>query len=229
MMLFHLHQGVDLMDRTNKRMNQSQDRFLFFVVVMSLALGACAQPTQATRQAIATDATLYAKDLTGVPNVNQLEIRFSSGTRSSLSLGYDRDAAHAKLAADAAQPAAAVIGEGDIEGYGWERQAIVLTKPATERLMAELAAKEPWDLQQRAFEVTLGGAFVYGGIFLDPVSAMAIAYPVAYLERTEGRLVLVLRPEQRVSGAYDGIGADWNGIKSPAIRERLSQIGKLVP
>lgn len=164
--------------------------------------------------------------------MNEFQLRVSRSTWDSLRLGYDLGPAREKLLADATLAPAAVIGEADIEGYHWSRQILTLTMAASARLMAELGAKPDarpdTTLDHRAFAVTVGGSFIYGGVFLFIGSPMALAFPVINPESAGGRIVFVARPAQSVIGDYSSAGQDWNGIRNDAIRLRFKGLGKLI-
>ncbi|HMK64343.1 MAG TPA: hypothetical protein VK564_01030, partial [Thermodesulfobacteriota bacterium] len=102
-----------------------------------------------------------------------------------------------------------VLETKDIASYLWFRQAIALTDQATQRLLGVLPAKEElrpyirgmanWKekegygnplempLYAKGFLVKVSGRVLYGGIFLDPLSQMAIHYPVIRVGLEKGR------------------------------------------
>ena len=103
----------------------------------------------------------------------------------------------------------------EIEAYDWDRQLITLTPGATDALLGNAEAQRApeevsalIDLKRRAgwgnrvessvanrcFVVRTRGEFVYGGIFLEPLSQMGIAFPVARAASANGRARIALLP-----------------------------------
>jgi hypothetical protein len=104
----------------------------------------------------------------------------------------------------------------DVEEYRWSTETLVLTSSATSRLVAALSRtsarqegieklnglKESLGdhnllshaLYVRPFVVLLGQERVYGGIFLDGESQMAIDFPVARVRLEDKRAVLHFLP-----------------------------------
>lgn len=117
-----------------------------------------------------------------------------------LKLGYDYEQAFPRLKSSAAGNVLCTIGEGEIESYDWKRQTITLTAGATDGLVKALSSGKgvkpeiealndlkkkagmsnalELSLYTRGFLVTSNGKALYGGIFLDAMSQMAINYPV---------------------------------------------------
>ncbi len=117
-----------------------------------------------------------------------------------LHLGYEYAEALARLQAALPTDALVSLGTDDVESYRWGKQSITITPEGTERLFQSLeglqgpegpvkALKEMkealgWgdrlehELHGKGFLVLLDGKPLYGGIFLDAVSQMAIDYPV---------------------------------------------------
>lgn len=109
-----------------------------------------------------------------------------------------------------------VISLNEIERYNWDKQTITLTEDATSALaqslegageltegaekLKSLKKSLGWGnplqsaLYTRIFLVELNGKFLYGGIFLDAVSQMAINYPVARIMLDDGKAVIALIP-----------------------------------
>lgn len=73
-----------------------------------------------------------------------------------------------------------------------ERTGAAADFAAGERKLKELIDSLGWSsdiemkLRIRAFQVRVDGAFLYGGLFLDPTSQMAISYPVARVDPESG-------------------------------------------
>ncbi len=104
----------------------------------------------------------------------------------------------------------------DIDEWDWATQAITLSDAATARLLAALPADEElsddvrhmkamheqlgWGnpiglrLQARGFLVSLQGAALYGGVFLEAVSERSVAMPVLRSSIVNGRAVLRVLP-----------------------------------
>jgi hypothetical protein len=109
-----------------------------------------------------------------------------------------------------------VITLDDIETYDWIWQTITLTEEATTNLLVALtSSQEPGDgiqalndlkaslgwgnpleraLYTQAFVVMLDDKLLYGGIFLDAISQMAIDYPVIRSEIKDDRVVFHIMP-----------------------------------
>ena len=183
-------------------------------ILITLALGACAQtPT------------------VPAPAGQPFSIIVLAGSWDSLQLGYAADPAYAKLRTQMGGPRAATIAEADIQSYHWARQMLTLTQAATARLLTELAVSASPDAEfafdHRAFIVATGADFVYGGVFLRPISPMGIAYPVIAADDAGGQIVLTLRPRQGFVNGDPGRIADWGPIQNEAIRARFRALGKL--
>ncbi|MBI5536293.1 MAG: hypothetical protein HY898_26460 [Deltaproteobacteria bacterium] len=104
----------------------------------------------------------------------------------------------------------------DLEAYTWNTSTLVFTRSATERWIEAVAQanerkgglaklnrlKESLGmgsaleraLYLRAFVVMVGQERIYGGVFLDAPSQMAIGFPVARVEIEQGRGVLHFLP-----------------------------------
>lgn len=134
-----------------------------------------------------------------------------------MNLGYDYDQAFPRLKSSAAGNVLYTIGEGEIESYDWKRQVITLTAGATDGLVKALAGdgkgvepgiKALGDLKKKAgmsnalelslytrgFLVMSSGEALYGGIFLDAMSQMAINYPVIRVGTDGDRAFLAILP-----------------------------------
>ncbi|MBZ0317205.1 MAG: hypothetical protein K8L91_12355 [Anaerolineae bacterium] len=131
-----------------------------------------------------------------------------------LQLGYRYITAQPNLnAADKSNPLF-VIGLNEIESYDWTWQAITLTPDATTRLIDVLPLSDKdgvrslitlkeslgWGnplenaLYIHPFVVMVNDEMLYGGIFLDPISQMAIDFPVIRITLVNGQAVLYLLP-----------------------------------
>lgn len=147
---------------------------------------------------------------------------------NELQLGYAAAPAQTTLfALDTGDPLF-VVSLSQIAAYDWEQQTITLTSEASTALAQALAdaggatadvqaltdfyASLGWGsavsraLYTRAFVVLVEGEPVYGGIFLDAVSQMAIDYPVARVSRVGDQLVLALLPIHIPFAEVDPVG-----------------------
>jgi hypothetical protein len=112
---------------------------------------------------------------------------------------------------------------------------ITLLPGPSEELVGRLAGNDrrrprPEEaLGLRGFVVVLDGRPVYGGIFMQPFSAMGISFPVIYPRSADGRLTFSLRPAHEVSGDHASYEPLWRGIKDPRIREVFASAGRLAP
>jgi hypothetical protein len=178
-----------------------------------------------------------------------------------MNLGYDYDRAFLRLKSSAPGNVLYTIGAGKIDSYDWKRQAITLTAGATDALTHALAGDkgvEPGiealgDLKKKAgmsnalelslytrgFLVTSSGEALYGGIFLDAMSQMAINYPVIRVGIDGDRAVLAILPihipfmtrDPAAAGTLesDGVVAkeaaeDWNQVPRQV---KTGLVGKL--
>jgi hypothetical protein len=184
-------------------------------LLIMVAVGACAQTPAAP-----------------APAGGAFAIILPEGSWDSLQLGYSLEPAYAKLRGLAGGKRAATISEADIETYHWSRQTLTLTASASTRLLKDLASPvspaAEFAFDHRVFIVTLGTEFVYGGVFLRPISPMGIAYAVIAADDTSGRIVLTIRPRQGFLNGDPGRITDWGPTKNEAIRERFRALGKLI-
>ena len=166
-----------------------------------------------------------------IPSGQPFSIIVLEGSWDSLQLGFAADPAYAKLRTQIGSPRAATIAEADILSYQWARQTLTLTQAATARLLKELAVSASPDAEfafdHRAFIVATGADFVYGGVFLRPISPMGIAYPVIAADGASGQIVMTVRPRQGFVNGDPGRIADWGPIQNEAIRARFRALGKL--
>ena len=148
---------------------------------------------------------------------------------NELQLGYAAAPAQTALFALDTQDPLFVVSLPEIAAYDWERQAVTLTPTASTALAQALAddggaradvkaltdfyANLGWGsavsraLYTRAFVVLVEGEPVYGGIFLDAVSQMAIDYPVARVSNQGEQLVLALLPIHIPFAEIDPVGS----------------------
>jgi hypothetical protein len=134
------------------------------------------------------------------PMTDRFQLAILRGDFGDLGLGYTYEGAFPKLEAGGTANALFVVGTNQIEAYHWSAQSITLTPEGTRDLLAALEppeqlkesvralngmrAKLGWGdrldhaLYTKGFLVMLDGNALYGGIFLDATSQMAIRYPV---------------------------------------------------
>ena len=85
------------------------------------------------------------------------------------------------------------------------------------------------ELSHRGFVVTFDEEKLYGGMFLQRFSAMAISYPVIYTEASESQVVFLLRPIHSIDPEYQAIDrALRKRIEIQKVRNFFSKLGKLV-
>ncbi len=184
-------------------------------LLIGVGLGACAQTPAAPAPA-------------GQP----FAIIVPAGSWDSLQLGYAAEPAYAKLRGMISGARAATISEADIQSYHWASQTLILTQAASARLLTDLAVSASPDadfaFDHRAFIVTLGTEFVYGGVFLRAFSPMSIAYPVIAADSASGQIVLTVRPRQGFMNSEPGRIADWGPIHNETVRARFRALGKLI-
>ncbi len=148
---------------------------------------------------------------------------------NELQLGYAAAPAQTALFALDTQDPLFVVSLPEISAYDWEQQTVTLTSEASTALAQALAddggaradvtvltdfyENLGWGsavsraLYTRAFVVLVEGEPVYGGIFLDAISQMAINYPVARASNTGDQLVLALLPIQIPFAEVDPVGS----------------------
>lgn len=130
----------------------------------------------------------------------------------------------------------------DIEGYAWDNQFFILTKPATTQLKKAIAQRFKGDasladqmdvgvvLDFRPFVVFINSNPIYDGQFVLPGGARIVNSPVSYLREESGQLAFVLRPFHSLagmSGDYSSAPSDWSGIKDQRIYQSMKEAGKL--
>jgi hypothetical protein len=156
----------------------------------------------------------------------------------SLGLRYDYEQAWPRLLALDRTNALFTVSAAEIEVYDWAHQSITLTAEATAGLVDALAqagalnegatalkdleASLGWGnpveqaLYTRGFVVTLNDEPLYGGIFLNAISQMAIDYPVIRVEVAEGKAILRLLPTHLAFLTTDPVAAG-NTAEDPQI------------
>lgn len=158
--------------------------------------------------------TLPSKTQAQADTMPQFQLIILNEDWHDLQLRYEYNTAYPNLtAADKSNPLF-TIGLDEIESYDWTWQAITLTPDATSRLievlpisdkegvrsLIELKESLGWGnplenaLYIHPFVVMVNNEMLYGGIFLDPISQMAIDYPVIRISLVNGQAVLYLLP-----------------------------------
>jgi hypothetical protein len=157
-----------------------------------------------------------------------------------LKLGYNYTEALPVLRSANAADRLFVIRTNDIESYRWTGQSIALTAEGTARLiqilprvedlkgpiraMHKVKMEHGWGnpietaLHLKGFLAMADDRVIYGGIFLEPMSQMAIAYPVIRPGMVDGKAMLHLMPVQIPFVAYDPVsneGAAWDRAIAP--------------
>jgi hypothetical protein len=127
---------------------------------------------------------------------------------ADLGLGFTSAEAFPKLQLAGTADALFVVGTEQIEAYRWDVQSIILTREATQGLLAALEPPEDlkesvralnslrqrlgWGdrldcgLNTKGFLVRVGEEPLYGGIFLDATSQRPIRYPVIRVSLVPG-------------------------------------------
>jgi hypothetical protein len=159
---------------------------------------------------------------------------------SDLKLGYTFPEAFTLLKSAQTAGPLLVIGQEDIESYNWSRQSITLSVQATVKLMASLPPEDDWKpnnrfmakvkrehgwgnpiewaLHQKGFLVFINEEPLFGGVFLEPMSQMAIQYPVIRPGLIGNKAVFYLLPVQLPFMVYDPASkqmADWDAAIAP--------------
>ncbi len=164
------------------------------------------------------------------PNTG-FELHLLNGTFASLQLGYEPEPAIAKLTASKAD-AAYVVREDEIDFYDWSSQRLRLAQQATVRLLKAMRSQRSGTpesiLSKRGFVVTVDGVPQFAGIALERISAMAIRYPVMYVDVTNAaKLELSFRPRHAPDNAFDPRDPAWTAVKHQPVKQRFDALGKL--
>ena len=158
--------------------------------------------------------------------LSHFSIRILTKDWFDLGLGYKYESAWPRLQ-QARAAALATVGERDVESYDWARQTLTLTPTASERLRAALAEAMPsrpadpsragdalpGELYLKGFVVEVDDQAIYGGIFLQAISQMAIDYPVIRAEQGAARrVVLHIAPLQAWATFADPTASTEHGV-----------------
>lgn len=215
-------------------------RFISALAVSAVVLAACAPtPNDSSAQAYDISITIY------------------NDSWSSLQLRYDADHAQDVLTHLTDGTPLYTITPDEIASYNWTSQVLTLTPAATQDLTAALKNAtygqqsvliEFYDsidfgnaldraLYTKAFVVTIDGQPIYGGIFLDLYSQMAIDYPVMRIWERDGSAQLALLPthlpfslvdDPRSTFATDNTAVFRDLIRDDRVRELFESQDKLV-
>ena len=84
-------------------------------------------------------------------------------------------------------------------------------------------------LNSKSFIATSDGVPIYGGIFLDQVSAMGIDFPVIYAKTVQDRVTFVLRPSHSMFQSYKDIDPKVKKrIEREEVKDFFSKLRKLI-
>ncbi len=133
------------------------------------------------------------------------------------------------------------IGTEEIDSYDWKRQSITLTPEATKHLIETLPADEDlhpqaleikkmaehlgWSniialsLNYKGFVVVVDGAPLYGGLFLEPVSQLAIQFPVLRTDMQDNKAILWILPVHVTFWTSDPVLSEAAGDPEHVARE----------
>jgi hypothetical protein len=150
----------------------------------------------------------------------------------SENLGYEADHALSTIKALDISNTLFTISLKEIKHYDWDRQQITLTEDASLSLaqslekagrltdgaekLKSLKNSMGWGnplqsaLYTRIFLILLNQEIIYGGIFLDATSQMAINYPVARVLLDDGKAVISLLPIHIPFVNEDPVDAEGN-------------------
>jgi hypothetical protein len=153
----------------------------------------------------------------------------------SLGLGYTSEKSWPILQSRYKHATLVTVTSLDIGEYHWVKQRIILTAEATESLNERFkiggdnSLSANLGIPHRAFVVTVDGQPVYGGIFLDRGSQMAVRYPVIYAgEDKNGLITMDLRPAHSTF-ELDSSDPAWEIVRPDCIHDIFARAGKLAP
>ncbi len=114
-----------------------------------------------------------------------------------------------------------ILTDKDIEIYNWGDQEIVLSSPASERLVGQ-------KFIEKSFVAYLGERPLFGGSFIERGSARAINYPVIYIDSSRPQVVFQIRPLHIGFVSYRELDTKTKRrIELPDVRSYFSTLGKL--
>ncbi len=137
---------------------------------------------------------------------------------------------------------AVVFSQDDVEEYLWSKQEITLTVEATDRFLDTIGCSStdimgnPVCALDRSFLVVVDGKPLYGGLFMNMRSELAIEFPVIYGEIRGANVVLSVRPfhgahlrSRNLDDSYwfDLGDSQWGGIMDGRIEAIFTDLGKI--
>jgi hypothetical protein len=160
----------------------------------------------------------------------QFVINILEGSFSDLGLGYTWEQAWPILRTAYLRSASRQWTLEDIEAYQWNSQTFRLTARASKEFMANFPKKSSlYKLDHRAFVVMHDDMPAFGGLFLERGSAMAIRYPVFYIdEAADGTISLTLRPYHTIAEMPPLSDSSWDPIGLDKLRSIFDKERKLV-
>ena len=216
-------------------------RYCFLIIWSLLFLVSCtyaraehpmipvqASPATTTLNTESLDTEDKVSPPNGVENIS-FQIHILEEKWNQLGLGYEFERSQVileKITSDSL-----TLLANDIDTYNWPEQSITLTLEASAKVRAILPQEKSlsMELERRGVAITLDGSFLYGGIFLEPGSAMAISYPVIYIQESGEQVVFLIRPVHSVLLNYQDFDqADKDVIALQQIHDLFSNLGKLV-
>ena len=157
------------------------------------------------------------------PSIDTFQLFILDESWYSMKLGYDAKQATPILMNADTSDSLFVISLDDIEQYDWDTQVITLTKEATEQLIIALGKATHGEevnltnmyadfgygeelellLYTKVFIVKVNDQPLYGGIFLNSISQMAIDYPVLRITMRDNRANIAILPVHIPFVMYD--------------------------
>jgi hypothetical protein len=159
----------------------------------------------------------------------QFVISILEGSFSDLGLGYTWEQAWPILKAVYPRSTWRQWTLEDIEAYQWNSQTFRLTARASKKFRANSPRKGSlFKFDHRAFVVTHDDMPAFGGLFLERGSAMAIRYPVLYIdEAADGTISLTLRPYHTISEMPPLSDSSWEPVGLDKLRSIFDKERKL--
>jgi hypothetical protein len=192
---------------------------------------------------------ICASACSAAPQTNRFQLFILKQDWHELDLGYDAQGAFSILEAIDTSDNLFIVSLKEIEVYDWERQTITLTEDATQKLASALVSEgelgeeatamvnmrkslgwgNPFEhaLYAKAFVVRAEGDSLYGGIFLDAVSQMAIDYPVARVTVVDGKAMFALLPIHIPFVMIDPVDGSGNARELSVAEEAKGDVQQL--
>jgi len=161
---------------------------------------------------------------------NQFVISIFNDSFSELRLGYTWEQAWPILKAAYPGSVWRQWTLEDIAAYQWNSQTFLLTAGATKEFRANFPPSSSLNkLDHRAFVVRYDDTPAFGGLFLERGSAMAIRYPVFYIdENTDSTISLILRPYHTSYEMPPLSHPSWDHVGLDKLRSIFDEEGKLI-